>query len=305
MIFSPVMPIRLPPLTRRLFLRRSLFAGAALVMGERLLPAADTPSDPNTWAFLSDPHISADPLKKERGVVMTENLKAVVDEIMSLSKRPARMFIDGDCAHHTGEIADYTQFLSLIEPVRKAGIPIDLTLGNHDHRDRFITSIPGAKEHPHPVENRYVSVLQTERANWFLLDSLDHVNETPGLLGQAQLDWLAKQLDANKDRPAIICGHHTLDKNIGLQDADAFLAELAARKQVKAYIFGHSHQWSFAEHEGIHLINLPAVGYVFQKGQPSGWVSASLKESGLRLELSALDKTHPAHGEVKELTWRS
>ncbi|MDD5263024.1 MAG: metallophosphoesterase [Methylacidiphilales bacterium] len=299
------MPIHLPPLTRRAFLRTSIFAGTALALGDRRLSAAETAPDPHTWALLSDVHINADPLKEDRGVVMTENLKAVVKEILALSKRPAHMFIDGDCAHHSGELADYTQFLSLIEPARKSGMPIDLTLGNHDHREHFISSIPGAGKHPHPVENRYVSVLQTARANWFMLDSLDQVNMSPGLFGRAQLDWLAKQLDANKDKPAIICGHHTLYGKGSLQDTDAFLALLAPRRQVKAYIFGHSHAWAFAEHEGIHLINLPAVAYVFSKEQPNGWVHATLLESGLRLQLSALDKTHPAHGQVKEFAWRS
>jgi len=275
--------------------------------GNRLSAAGGLP-DPYTWAFLSDLHISADPSKIERDVNMTENLKAVVKEIMALPKAPARMFINGDCAYHTGEAEDYANFLSLIEPVRKSGMPVDLTLGNHDDRAHFIESIPGAKEHPHPVEDRYVTLLETDRANWFILDSLDKVNKTPGLLGQAQLDWLAKQLDAHPDKPAIICGHHTLDDPAkggkGIADTDTFMALITPRKQIKAYIFGHSHRWEFAQHEGIHLINLPAVSYVFAKGQPSGWVSATLEESGLRLQLSALDKSHPAHGQVKELSWR-
>lgn len=304
------MPIHLPPVSRRSFLRKSLLAGAALALqGKSLFAGGDAPAEPHTLALLSDTHIEADPRVVDRGVNMTDHLKAVINEITALPKRPARMFVNGDCAHRNGELNDYASFLGLIEPVRKCGVPVDLTLGNHDHRPHFIASVPGAKEHPAPVADRYVSLLETDRANIFMLDSLDHVNHTPGLLGQAQLNWLAAQLDANPNKPAIIYGHHTLDDPVktgmGLQDTAAFLSLIAPRKQVKAYIFGHSHRWEFGTYEGIHLINLPAVAYVFDSMQPSGWVHATVGESGLRLQLSALDKSHPAHGEVKEFTWRS
>jgi hypothetical protein len=241
---------------------------------------------------------------------MTENLKAVIKDVLAQPKIPARMFINGDCAHHTGERGDYANFVRLIAPIRSAGIPIDLTVGNHDHRARFLASIAEARKLPRLVPDKFVSILKTPYANWFLLDSLDVVNKTPGVLGPAQLEWLAKQLDANQDKPAIICGHHTLNDPAkppggGLVDGQAFLEMLAPRRQVKAYIFGHSHVWKTTEYEGIHLINLPAVAYVFKPEQPSGWVLATLGQQGLRLQLFALNKSHPANGEVKELTWRT
>ena len=303
------MPIHLPPLTRRDFLRRSLLAGAALTLGRDRLFAETPAFDAHTWALLSDPHISADPALRNGGVAMYENLKAVVSEIGALASRPSRMLINGDCAKYNGEPGDYANFFYLLEPIREAGLPIDLTIGNHDDRTHFLASVPGENGKTSPVPDRYVSMVDTPRANWFLLDSLEEVAKTPGVLGPAQLKWLAKELDSNASKPAIVCAHHTPDDpakgGSGLRDINALLAVLAPRRHVKAFMFGHSHRWNLTEHEGIHMINLPAVSYVYDAKQPTGWVHALVEENGLRLQLYALDKGHPENGKVKQLAWRT
>ena len=75
---------------------------------------------------------------------------------------------------------------------------------------------------------------------------------------------------------------------------------------MKAYFFGHTHVWRVTQDEsGIHLINLPPIAYVFQEGNPSGWVRATLEHDGIKLELRCVDTTHKAHGEVKALKWRA
>ena len=75
---------------------------------------------------------------------------------------------------------------------------------------------------------------------------------------------------------------------------------------MKAYVFGHTHDWQVTQDaSGIHLINLPPVAYVFTPGKPSGWIHASFRDDGARLEMRCIDPTHPAHGNVTELTWRS
>jgi len=83
---------------------------------------------------------------------------------------------------------------------------------------------------------------------------------TPGLLGQEQLDWLAGALDANRRKPALILVHHnpgTMASVSGLKTPRRFNAVIRPRKQVKAYIFGHTHVWQVTQDpSGIHLINL-------------------------------------------------
>ncbi|MBI5775543.1 MAG: metallophosphoesterase [Verrucomicrobia bacterium] len=302
------MPIHLPPLSRRDFLVRSLLAGAGATLGSRLF-AAEKPADPHSWALLSDTHIDASRAKAMRDVNMADNLIAVSKELAALPQRPANVLVNGDCAVLRGEPGDYATFVELLKPIREMGAPVHLTLGNHDEREHFWAGIAGTKAAKRPVEDKHAALVRSERANWFLLDSLDKVNVTPGVLGAAQLKWLGDALDANADKPAIIVAHHNhaeAEHKGGLMDSDALFAVLAPRKQVKAYIFGHTHNWRTLRHEsGIHLVNLPPVAYVFRPTRPNGWVQAWLQPDGMKLKLNALDPKHPEHGQTVELNWRS
>jgi len=187
-------------------------------------------------------------------------------------------------------------------------LPINLALGNHDNRERFWEAFQDLKAAQRPVRDHQVGIVRSPLANWFILDSLEQTLSTPGVLGREQLDWLANSLDANPNRPALVLVHHNPGVeggNMGLKDTLALLAVLRPRRQVKAYIFGHTHHWSVERDEsGLHLINLPPVAYVFRDGEPSGWVAATLKASGMNLNFHSLDVKHPAHGVNTELDWR-
>ena len=197
----------------------------------------------------------------------------------------------------------------MLGPIRADQIPVHLALGNHDNRERFWEALQEEKAAKRPLADRQVALLRTPRANWFILDSLEATLSTPGLLGREQLDWLEQALDANAKKPALVLLHHNpglSGGNFGLKDTAALLEILRPRRQVKAYIYGHTHKWKVEpDHSGIHLINLPPVAYVFDQGEPAGWVHATLNPKGLRLELRCVDPAHKAQGEVHELEWRT
>jgi Icc protein len=302
-----MMPIHLPAISRRQFLLRSLAGGAALALSPSLLGAAKR-TDPNSWALLSDPHLAADRGLMARGINMTDHFTSVSRELLALPKRPAGVFITGDCAYNSGQVKDYALVADLLEPIRGAQMPVHLTLGNHDNRERFWEALKAEKAAPRPLADRQVALLRTPPANWFVLDSLEKTLSTPGWLGQEQLDWLAKALDANPDKPALVLVHHNpgISGNIGLKDTAALFEVIRPRKHVKAYIFGHTHAWNLWQDEsGIHLINLPPVGYVFLPDEPAGWVHATLARQGIRLELRCVDPAHKLHGQVTKLMWRA
>src|ERR1700677_3508050 len=238
------MPIHLPPLSRRRFLARSLAAGAGLML-TRTLPGAEKPVDEDCWALFSDLHIAADQTKVARKINMTDNLKAVSREVLELRSRPARVLISGDCAFNSGEEGDYATLTELLRPLRESGLPIDITVGNHDNRTHFWNALTDANAAKRPLADHNAAVVKTPRVNWFILDSLDKTLQTPGLLGETQLAWLARELDANADKPAIVVIHHnpTLlgGLNLALKDSGQLMEILRPRKQVKAYFFGHTH----------------------------------------------------------------
>jgi 3',5'-cyclic AMP phosphodiesterase CpdA len=294
--------------TRRQFITRSL-AGGVAIFATRMGFGSESSEEP--WALLSDTHIAADPVTVARNVNMAEHLRLAVKEVQALAGRGVRnVIVNGDCAYNHGEPGDYSTFIELTKPVVDAGQTLHCLLGNHDERDVFWNAFRAEQAKAKPVAGKQISVVESSLANWFLLDSLEVTNHTPGRLGEEQLKWLASALDARQDKPALVMVHHdalprTDGKQAGLLDTEALLAALKPRRQVKALFYGHTHTWRINEVDGIHLINLPAVAYPFNPAEVTGWVECRVKKEGMRLQLSAFDKAHAQNGEVKEFTWRT
>ena len=301
------MPVHLGPLSRRRFIQRATAASLGLAIGPQLAVAA-TSKDDDSWALLSDTHLAADRSLQFRGVNMAEHFDRVSRDLGSLPKRPAGLFLTGDCAYNSGESGDYALLEALLKPIREARIPVHLALGNHDNRERFWAAFQNERKAARPLVDRQASMLKARLANWFLLDSLEKTLSTPGLLGPEQLAWLADSLDRHTSKPAIVLVHHNPGfngGNMGLKDTLPFLEIIRPRKQVKAYIYGHTHNWKVEQDtSGIHLINLPPVSYVFREGDPSGWVHATLTDHGIRLEFRSVDPAHKDHVELHDLPWR-
>jgi 3',5'-cyclic AMP phosphodiesterase CpdA len=132
------------------------------------------------------------------------------------------------------------------------------------------------------------------------------VNQVAGLLGKAQREWLDRYLAAADPRPTVLFVHHTLGDGDGeLLDADALFRIVRPYAKVKAIFYGHSHQYSFREERGIHLVNLPAVGYNFNDKEPVGWVDASFSPKGVELTLRAFAGNREQDGATTSLAWRN
>jgi hypothetical protein len=301
-------PIQVRSISRRRFLARSTAAGAGLSLTSSFALATKS-VDRHLWALLSDPHLAADRTTVVREVNMVEHFAAVRREMLDLARVPAGVLINGDCAYNTGELADYQLLTEMLGPIRAAQIPIWLGLGNHDCRAHFLQTLASELPTHRPLRDRLVALVRTPLANWFVLDSLEQALAVPGMLGEEQLVWLANALDANRRKPALVLVHHNPDTpgtNMGLKDTEGLFQVLRPRKQVKALFFGHTHVWKVErDPSGIHLVNLPAVAYPFEAGQPTGWVLASLDREGADLELRCIDRSHPAHGQKHDLRWRS
>jgi 3',5'-cyclic AMP phosphodiesterase CpdA len=304
------MPIHLPGISRRDWLAGVGAAAAALVV--RDLRAADS-GNGDFLALLSDTHVpSKRSITNSAGQAitnMTDNLERVVAELVRIKPSPMQIVINGDCAYLNGLDDDYRALAQVLAPLREKNLPLHLSMGNHDDRGRMYQHLQDQQPDKPIVEGRVVSVLELPHANWFLLDSLMKTNVVTGELGQPQLKWLAAALDERPDKPAIVMAHHHLqwepsDPIVGIRETGELWDVLSRRKQVKAYIYGHTHRWHIDKREGIHLVNLPPTSYVFKKGLPNGWVGALLKPGGITLELNALDKQHPQNGQLVELAWR-
>ncbi len=283
-------------ISRRKFLAGAAAAGvASLVEPSRLLAGEERPT---VWAFVSDTHISHDPPEKVRGHNMADNLKRVVEEV--LAAKPDRVLFNGDMAYKKGRPEDYEAFLKIIAPIRERNTPLHFTIGNHDHRGNFITSIEDGG--PSPVESKWVTSLVDSGTHWVFLDSLHKLNRPSGRLGPQQLEWLGQLLDGQRDRTTIICLHHNPEESVvGLKDTEAFLNVVRPRRQVKAVLFGHTHAYREWTDDGLHFINLPATGYFFNPLKSLGWVKAKIGSQGMDLDFVPLKKRRAK----SKLTWRT
>lgn len=299
------MPVSLPAPSRRRFLTS---LGAAVVsLPFARISAAEV--DEDLIAILNDTHIGE---KQPAGSPIPQHLKDTVDWLLALPKRPAAVLINGDLALKDGQPGDYAFLAKLIQPLRDAGLPVHLTMGNHDNRDVFYQVMKAEKPAQALVAAKHVIVVPARRANFFLLDSLQQVNVAPGELGAEQLAWLGKTLDAHADKPAVIVAHHNprlggdpLHFPGGLIDSQPLWDALAARRQVKAYVHGHIHHRSLARHADIHIINTPATSYVAKaETSTTGWTMARLRDDGMTITTHTHLTDHAWNGQEDALAWR-
>lgn len=286
---------------RRSFLQQTLGA-AAFFAGVSQFAFAEARSQMH-WALLSDTHIAQDPGDTYRGFHPLQNLKR------TLAAVPAGAFdtllVNGDLARLEGHPGDYGRLTSYLDPVTET-MPLLATLGNHDDRKNARAALARLGGEIQPVERKLVTTLDAGALNFVLLDSLLATNIAAGQLGKSQRDWLAGFLDANAAKPVVIFVHHNPDPDDdnGLVDATRLLAMAQRHPAVKAVLFGHTHVWRYQKQDGLHLVNLPAVGYNFRDGEPVGWTEATFSGKGAQLKLHAIAGNTAKDGETLDLVWR-
>jgi len=311
------MPITLFPLTRRNFIGGALALSGSAWIKPRAM-AKQPFFDPNRVALLADTHISDDPKRSYPGtkwpgspvkeeehewVNMADSLAQAVREVIALNPRPANLIVNGDCALSRGTVAEYKEFLRLIEPIREAGITVHITIGNHDTREKLWQMLPFLKKEQMGV---HADVLELPHANIVLLDSGKR-----GVVEDKQLSWLAQQLDDRKNKPALVFAHynplptHGIRPIRGMKNGKALLKLIATRKHAKAFFHGHTHEWQHSREGAIQIIAQPPVSYYFGKGQAHGWVDMNLTETMADLELRCIDPKHMQHGEKKQISLKS
>lgn len=296
------MPLHLT--SRRQFITQ-IGAAVALVRS----PASAAEVDDHLIAILNDTHIGA---QQAKDAAIPLNLTTTVDWLLALPKRPAAVIINGDLALKDGRPGDYERFAKLIAPLRDAGLPLHLTMGNHDDRGVFYDMLKNEKPVAPAVEAKHVGVVQLPGMNLFLLDTLKATMVTQGLIGEAQMAWLAQMLDQHAGKPSLVFAHHNprlggdpMHFPGGLEDSEPLWKLIATRKHVKAYIHGHIHHRDFFQHQGIHILNTPATSYVANKqASTTGWTMLRLAPGGAEVTTHTHQADHAWNGAKVELKWR-
>ena len=292
--------------SRRRFLQT---AGLAALLAPFSGFAALDTSGGDEIIIINDIHISGagEPQIPANAKADGEHLRLAVKQILALPKKPAAVIINGDLALAIGTAEDYALVRELIAPLREAGIPLHLTLGNHDVRDIFMKAFPEMKSTSQLKEHRHNSLIDLPSTRLILMDTLDQTPGPGGRLGAEQIAWALAKIDETPTKQVIVVGHHnpqvggdTSHYKGGIADTADFWPEIAKRPQVKAYIHGHTHEWTQALENGIHIISTIACAYVFNANTNStGWTSARFNAHGFQLKLNTLETDHAWNGESK------
>ena len=213
--------------------------------------------DENLVCIISDLHLRP-------GEYQQQYFERTVQDILSLNPRPLNVICLGDIAYLTGKVEEYELAKRLLAPLEEAGMHVTLGMGNHDRRENFALVFPdkaAASELPH----RYVYTVETPRADFIVLDSLDQGEDTetwitPGVIDDEQRAWLAAKA-AGCRKQLFVMAHHPMDEI-------KVTAQLYDCPHTAGFIYGHKHEWDpgrnmFRWSEGRLLRNLcvPSTGH--------------------------------------------
>jgi hypothetical protein len=214
--------------------------------------------DEDLVCIISDMHTNP-------GGYQPAKLVRTVDEILRLNPRPRNVIALGDLAYLTGRPEEYALLKEILRPFEGSGIHLTLGMGNHDRRENFAACFPEHKA-ASLLEDRYVYVVETPRADFIVLDSLQQGEDettwiTPGALDEGQLAWLKERLFSYTDKPVFVMAHHpiheTLVKNLLLDSPTCC-----------GYIHGHDHVWrtgwqkkNYSEYKILPTLCVPSTGH--------------------------------------------
>lgn len=210
--------------------------------------AGRVPPDESFVVLCADTHVNSD----KKCPQQREGLKRTVSDILAMRPRPAHVLFLGDLAFDHGVTNDYRLLKKLVAPLDQAGIRWDACMGNHDRRAAFRSVFPGRGDEPSSVSNLAVSVVQTPRAEFVLLDSCLE-GPVHGAIDEAQRVWLKQTLE-HVSKPVFVCAHHPI-KETGVAEL------MASNALCKAYLYGHKHEWIPQRQEGVDTLCLPSTGH--------------------------------------------
>ncbi len=190
-------------------------------------------------------------------------LEAAVADINKHHRDADLVCITGDLTHW-GEPEAFESLKDVLSPLKP---PLQLMLGNHDHRETFATYFPDQQRD----ENGFVqSVRQTEQGRLIFLDT-NQDGTHAGWFCETRRRWLSEQLRAAEeaDDPVFLFMHHPpfkiglapLDR-ISLQEPELFAETVAPFAQrIRHLFFGHIHRPLSGNWMGISVSSLRAMNH--------------------------------------------
>lgn len=235
----------------------------------------------HTLVHLSDPHIVRPGRLLGDHVDTAAALARAVEAIGRLTQAPDAVLLSGDLVD-AGDAQEYAHLRRLLAPL---AAPVYLMPGNHDDRDVLRASFPD-----HAYLGAHGPVDYSVDVAGLRLHALDSVvpRAPHGALADAQLERLARALDASPMQPAIVALHHPpFDSGIAFMDAmalrvgtDALAALVRRHAQVERVLCGHVHRSIQQRWAGTIAMTAPSTAHQIHLDLRPGGAEAYTLEPG-------------------------
>jgi len=210
------------------------------------------------FIHITDLHLTATG-ELHQGYDTTASFAKALDNMLSMHSDAAFLVITGDLANW-GELGAYRKLEALLKDFP---LPVELMIGNHDHRASFL-SVFGEW---HPYETPYAHYCRDTADFRLLFLDTATIGTHGGDLSPDRLRWIDRRI-GETDLPVLIFMHHhpvalrapSLDAK-GLLNWPAFHGLLARHRTRIRHIFhGHCHMLLQGHVEGIPFTGLRSMG---------------------------------------------
>ena len=228
---------------------------------------------------ITDLHLTEHKKTKVRGRSTNKSFEKIV-AFIAANESPDFVVSSGDISND-GTKKSYVTYQKEIELFKK---PVFTILGNHDNHNNFQT-VFGTK---------IPTVEKITLSETWLMIAIDStaINKESGHITKQQLLSLRKLIESNKNKSLLICLHHQPIKmgfwidEVGLENADQFIALIANQSNIKAVLWGHVHHESESKLRSIKMLSTPSTCYQFLENAEKpdtnkpGYRKINLFESG-------------------------
>ena len=217
---------------------------------------------------ISDSHIDND--KLVMGIDTQANLGAIVSMISN--KNYDALLISGDLAHN-GTLESYQKLQKILNPIETE---IYVLPGNHDD-----------------LSNLSQIFNQSYLCNFIIgcwevitIDSVQ-VGKVSGRLNDEQLHSLSQQISSSSAKYIALCLHHPpvsmqsdWDDDMSLENPDDLFAVIDQFDNIKAVMWGHAHQCSEFNRNGVKLFSCPSTALQYNGQSGIAYNHYTLNEDG-------------------------
>ena len=190
-----------------------------------------------------------------RGLNTYDSFRSIIDRVSTGKRKPDAVIATGDLVQDETR-KGYERFRGL---VGELNVPVHCIPGNHDS-PRIMAEIlnePPFQFCGSAIYQDWCLIMLNSAIRW----------DDGGQLEASQLEILDQTLNANKSQHALICMHHHpipmgsawMDGGLGLRNSDEFLKVIDQYDNVRGVAWGHVHQASDRERNGVALFSTPST----------------------------------------------